>query len=64
MYGNYVNQHWGSDLQQVPWNDEEEFNINKGHILRNHEFGSIKSSYNFPVNDLTYKNISDHLFTN
>lgn len=77
MQIHHLSQHGGQgNLHEVPWEEQsspisgdplltQEYNLKKGHILRNHEHGNVSSTYNFPTNDLSgkYKEISDQLFT-
>ena len=74
LYKHRLNQHGGGngvELQDLPWkedpfqNDEirEVYNTNKSFILASHQKGKIKSTYNFPTNNLIrgYEEIESHL---
>ena len=74
LYKHRLNQHGGGsgvELQDIPWKEDpfdnddlrDVYNTNKSFILASHQKGKLKSTYNFPTNNLKggYDEIESHL---
>ena len=75
LYTHRLLQHGSGDsqLQPVPWEEDSDpfdnadirqvYNVNRSHILAQHDKGNLKSTYNFPTNNLEkgYEEIQSHI---